>query len=302
MSGSDTGKLVKAVGFTAAFAIAAFSSGATIQWGLGEQAKYERRAEQNSAKEAKYTADYIRQRCVPLPDFDEIDCTAKARSEYKAYEHDQTDLVAQKTSALWALLVGCATVIGIPLSGLGILLVYTTFKETQRSADSAVQSNRSARAWIVPKNFEIEPILSRNIAGPPILEGYQIFTTFENVGSTPAIKVWVYRDFEIIEIEESLPTFQFKKERDRSKIVDQAQTVWSMPMQIRINDFLQLASNQKTLAIYAVVEYSDLFEPDEIRATELCGHIFIDTIGNANGAPATYGVRFRAMGEQNRRS
>jgi hypothetical protein len=140
MLGSDRGKLSKAVRLAIAIALAGLIAAGGIGLGLWKQAEYERQAEQHSAEQARHAAYYVRHRCVGLTVLDKVDCATKASAEQRAYQRDEQDLVAQKVTAVWTSIMGGAAVLGMMLSTVGVWLVYTTFKETQRSANVAAEN------------------------------------------------------------------------------------------------------------------------------------------------------------------
>jgi hypothetical protein len=109
--------------------------------GLFYQMHYSQQAEERASEYARNAASEIYQPCrvSPLPKLDE--CLAKAKREYTLKRNDNqrdfADLVAQQRSALWGAVMGIAALIGIMLSAIGVWLVYTTLRETKRSADLA---------------------------------------------------------------------------------------------------------------------------------------------------------------------
>ncbi|MDX2210076.1 MAG: hypothetical protein SFV20_06925 [Sphingopyxis sp.] len=115
-----------------------------IGWGLWKSAEYEWEADNQTSKYAAYTDKQIRQSCPRRPSVDQQNCAAKARHEQRANERNERDLVAQKKSALWAYIMGAAAVIGMGLSTVGVILVWTTFRETKSSND-LFRHNQRAR-------------------------------------------------------------------------------------------------------------------------------------------------------------
>lgn len=127
---------VKAVGYGGiVLAACAFLFGLFYQIHYAQQAKIDA-AEyaSNAAAEA-----YKPCRVSALPKLDK--CLSDAKREYNLKRNDNSrdyaDLVAQQRSALWAAVMGIAALIGMMLSAIGVWLVYTTFKETRRTAEIA---------------------------------------------------------------------------------------------------------------------------------------------------------------------
>ena len=150
MPRGDWLKLSKAWRLALALAFAAAVAGASVGWGLWQQAEYERQAQHESAEHASYARDYIGNRCLALARLDKIDCATKARDEHRSYQRDEQDLVAQKTSALWTMIMGWAATFGMVLSAVGVYLVWTTFAETRRANQITLSEQR---AWI---NIEVD--------------------------------------------------------------------------------------------------------------------------------------------------
>lgn len=136
-------------GLIAGIFVAALIAAASIGWGLWQSAEYERQADNHAREYAAYTDNQIRQSCLSLPPIYQKDCAAKARNEQRDNERNERDLVAQRQSALWAYIMGAAAVIGMGLSVIGVVLVWTTFAETKRANSIALAQNR---AWL---NFEM---------------------------------------------------------------------------------------------------------------------------------------------------
>lgn len=118
----------------------------TIIIGLGflKAAEYEWQADKQIADYAEYTKSKKANGCVHAARADKIVCLNAASDAYREYRYNQRDLVAQKTSALWAFIMGAAAVIGMALSAVGVWLVRETFiatvgtnKITQKQLDDA---------------------------------------------------------------------------------------------------------------------------------------------------------------------
>ena len=118
----------------------------TIIIGLGslKAAEYEWQANKQIADYAEYTKSKKANGCVHAARADKIVCLNAASDASREYRYNQRDLVAQKTSALWAFIMGAAAVIGMALSAVGVWLVRETFiatvdtnKITQKQLDDA---------------------------------------------------------------------------------------------------------------------------------------------------------------------
>lgn len=122
------------IGLIAGSVLAALIAALFIAWGVSKSAEYQRQADNQTREYTAYTDQEIRKACLRLPPVDKQECAAKARHEQRAYQRNEQDLVAQRQSALWAYIMGAAAVIGMGLSVIGVILVWTTFRETRRTA------------------------------------------------------------------------------------------------------------------------------------------------------------------------
>jgi hypothetical protein len=131
----DWGKYAKIAGLAAVILIGSlFTYAATIPYAqsLKQEAANKARIESDNAE---YAIKWV---CSsPLA---EKDCVAKTRQTENENARNAEDLGAQKLSAWWAQVMAVAALIGMALSAVGVWLVYTTFRETKRSADLANSS------------------------------------------------------------------------------------------------------------------------------------------------------------------
>jgi hypothetical protein len=171
------------LGLFIALAISASAIGWGWNYGLTQEFTYEQEARQ---AHAKYTKNGCNEIAKPKP---QVASVKKAESEpcapnEKAQEEndnrrDYADLVAQRSSALWAKIMGIAALIGMGLSFVGVALVWTTFRETRKANDIAAKFQR---AVIVPK-LNIVDSSERT---------YVCSVEAENVGASPAVDVHVF--------------------------------------------------------------------------------------------------------------
>lgn len=117
---------------------------ALISAGLYYQAEYAHESNARADNYAKHASDQIEQACVGIVRTEKAQCLRKAITEYRKQaddnRRDYNDLTAQRTSALWTQIMGIAALIGMGLSVVGVVLVWTTFRETKRSSDAAVKN------------------------------------------------------------------------------------------------------------------------------------------------------------------
>lgn len=182
MSGSDRGDNTKA-GLIWGIIAAALFAVAFIGWGLWKTAEYEREASNQAREYTAYTDEKIRKACLGLPPVNQKDCVAEARHEQRAYERDENDLVAQRKSALWAYIMGAAAVIGMGLSVIGVILVWTTFDATRKA-------NAIANAAL---DGQLRPWMDFTIALTGLMYkkgelGMSIYAKFKHHGLSPALR------------------------------------------------------------------------------------------------------------------
>ncbi|MFN3747983.1 MAG: hypothetical protein ACK4SJ_04775 [Sphingorhabdus sp.] len=136
MSGSDWGQfsktgLKRSVVVASLFVVLLTGVGASVQLGYYQQA-----ADQ-ATKHQRWAKNEIRAGCPSFDNLSKAQCAYQAKQSAEEDERAEYDLYAQRTSALWAAIMAFAALLGIGLSGVGVYLVWTTFRETKRSADVA---------------------------------------------------------------------------------------------------------------------------------------------------------------------
>jgi hypothetical protein len=186
-----------------------------IFYGVSEQIKNDRHSYERKSEYAKDTYRPAHVACLAQAAENQSNCIARVNDEYRKNERDQDDLAAQQTTAVWTFLMGCASIIGMMLSAVGVILVWTTFHQTRRSASAAVDAINHAkdlsRAWLT---IDAEP--TRVISRP---NSFNFFYTIsiKNVGATVASNVIVQHT--IInhhpKIERDIAKWLAKWERDR---------------------------------------------------------------------------------------
>lgn len=124
--------------------------GGGVGFGLLQQSRYVQEAEHRRTDYARHAADQIRQGCASIAPPQQAQCLVDAVDEYAIKARDNQreydDLVAQRKSALWTSIMGVAALLGMFLSAVGVLLVWTTFRETKRTNQIAMRENaRSTR-------------------------------------------------------------------------------------------------------------------------------------------------------------
>jgi hypothetical protein len=111
-----------------------------INWGWSKQAVYERAAYERTAEYQQYAYHPALRRCIGVPTASQADCIADARKAERENARAESDLEAQRITALWTYIMGGAAITGMLLSAIGVGLIWTTFRETKRSADTAISN------------------------------------------------------------------------------------------------------------------------------------------------------------------
>jgi hypothetical protein len=223
------------LGLFIALAISASAIGWGWNYGLTQELTYEQEARQ---AHANYTRNGCNEIAKPKP---QVASVKKAESEpcapnEKAQQEndnrrDYADLVAQRSSALWAKIMGIAALIGMGLSLVGVALVWTTFRETRKANRIA---EKSQRAWVTMNvvgaklhntidyasiTFSIDVHNSGNSAATNIMAGYAFSRMGEDtVDFIDKVRLWdgsfqeIERVIEMsdcppgISVRESIPT------------------------------------------------------------------------------------------------
>lgn len=170
--------------------------GAAIVRGLAEQSEYEWAAYQRKAEYTTESYSPAYEACLSLSGPSQSDCITEANNEYRENDRKEQDLVAQQTTAVWTFLMGCAAIVGMMLSGLGVYLVWTTFAETRKANQIALNSatHEFGASLIIQKaNIQIESDaiemhLTIVNVGRGSANDIEISATYE------AVDDWLYRD------------------------------------------------------------------------------------------------------------
>jgi hypothetical protein len=165
-------------------------------YGWSQKSQYE--LEATRAHQEYLSNSYYPQRdaCFAVPAIHQKDCLAKHRADSRENERREQDLVAQKVTALWTVLMGCAAIFGMILSFIGVFLVWSTFRAAREankfakvSSDAAVQSAQFVEESFrrVERPYLHIRVLETFRLGLPETEMASIRYTFNNYGKSPAI-------------------------------------------------------------------------------------------------------------------
>jgi hypothetical protein len=253
MSGSGRSQQPKARLIGVAVA-ALFLAIASLSVGLWQQSEYKGEADQQARKYASYANYHVRHTCGAIAKANKADCIAQTRHEQRAYESNEQDLYAQKTTAAWTALMGGAAIIGMILSAVGVFLVWTTFSETKRANEISVSANKEMlRAYVTTHH-----------AGPleaAFRKPFEMQVGLVNTGQTPALHVdgfWIFGVFPPSQIIE-MPKLMERKEtgntvgRDGLFLITKSLGPFSKTMERKFKS--------GELVLYAVghMRYKDIF-------------------------------------------
>jgi hypothetical protein len=306
MSGSNWGKGLKIrlilVAAIIGFAIAA----STILWGLSQKSKYEREADGRYKEYASHSYYPNRYACLSLPIFNQIDCIAKHEADAREYQRSEQDLVSQRVTALWTVLMGGAAIIGMMLSAVGIILVWTTFRETR-------EANIIANDTIEHEKFNSRKQLRAYVSATPnfvccFSATDKIEVRFEmiNSGSTFASRVRHGGRVEVFSFpfDDSLILPPLTENRTHETTVFPRQTFTGNIICDRTfsQDVIDgICEGRIGIIAWGVIEYEDVFE--EPHYTKFSSHIvagrdvFVHLTSNYIGTDLK--ISFAAIGQHN---
>lgn len=191
---------------------------AALLGGLFHQIRYAQQAEYGAAEYARDVAYESYKPCRVAPIVKLNQCLADAKREYDLKSNnnrrDYADLVAQQRSALWTGIMGLAALIGMALSAVGVWLIWTTFRETRRTAQIAQaaleheRSNAKAvnRPWLIVERVNIGRIEDDG-TDQPGAGGIYFQIMLKNFGSRPATEVYLLVDIIISDPNSACPEF-----------------------------------------------------------------------------------------------
>jgi hypothetical protein len=160
------------------------------------------------------------------------------------------------------LLIGVAALIG---------LAYTV-RHAKRAALAAEATLKADRAWV--SYWEMDPHPMQMSGGTVDLT---IDLRWRNTGRSPALNVVLYADYQIVDFNErSIPTFKvLQGDPNGSRGVMSPDKIYAaQPMNLPSAVFERFRQQTVKLAVYSRATYSDVFQKDDVRQTEVCGFYF----------------------------
>lgn len=143
-------------------------------------------AQHDSREASRYYSDdagsRVRQTCGALVDEAQADCINQAYDAARKNQRDERDLESQRIMAAWTAVMGGMATVGIALSAFAVYLIYITFGETRRAANTTADAVRVARETAYR---ELRPYVYFDRA--EFVPGHNIVRVFaKNYGQTPA--------------------------------------------------------------------------------------------------------------------
>lgn len=166
----------------AAIAVTSIGSAAwMILSANGREASYKQYAKDSANTDAERSRVNVESGCGPLSAQTRAKCEAEEYYSAHQAQHDDADLEAQRTTAVWTSYLGIAGIIGTAFGLLGVVLVLLTFRENKRAADAAHDANRPWAEGEKPND------ISMSLTD----EGIKLsaYVTVVNHGNSPALHV-----------------------------------------------------------------------------------------------------------------
>jgi hypothetical protein len=153
---------------------------------------------------SKQAKDQIALDCGALVGRAFSDCARQINNAAREQQRDEYDLYSQKTMALWTAVMGGMAVVGVFLSVLGVYLIWTTFRETKRTADEAREANRitreGQRPWIDFSHHEVRGIKNSVIEGRRDGESIGVILHYRSSGVRPAAGLTLWSECKVCRV------------------------------------------------------------------------------------------------------
>ena len=178
-------------------------------------------------------------------------------------------------------------------------------KETERGAVAAVETLKSARAWILFDTVFHGGITNSadNRSGQSkfIKDGIHIAVQWINSGQSPALNVEALIDYKLIGLDGVIPTFIPTWKSDGNGTIGMNNKFLTDDLFIDDETTKQFRSGNIKIIVYSAVRYTDVFSPSEQRLSQSCLS-FLHYGGQSIDAQgvATEKINIAPVGKQNR--
>jgi len=246
----------------------------TILWGVSEQAEYDWESNQRRSEYASDTYGPAYNACLVLPRERQPHCIAEAEDGYRDNQRDEQDLIAQQTTAIWTFLMGCAAIVGMMLSAVGVYLVYTTFQATQHANQL---TKATQRAWMGLEKVVAFRLIDR-VSQEIVAVGFG--ANWRNVGNSPAINVATFSErrwADTLDLESESKIWGDTIDRETSRtVVAPTMTVGGEMHQVTLDEYEQMRFEKAVLLVRTWAWYDDGFS-DKRRLSVACFAISVHT-------------------------
>lgn len=230
-----------------------------IGYGLLESVKYEQQAKDKISEYTEYTREKIAQACAASDKIENIKCVNEAFAAKRAFEYNQSDLVAQRQSALWAYIMAAAAVFGIALSAVGVWLVKTTFDETRKANEIAKDT---ARKQLRPFVYVTKVDFDYTYGGQNDDTKFAFDIHIKNFGQTPAKNVTVkvcsfVRVYDDLDFSKNLTGAEVSQMNDIAPNFENWRE--DHPLTISFEDWQAVIAGTSCIYVDGVLEYHDAF-------------------------------------------
>jgi hypothetical protein len=165
--------------------VAAFAIGGYI---LGHQLGEETgKKDAHTQKYERHAADEIKRTCLSLDPTAEAECVVRVINTAHEHKRAESDLIAQKSMARWALLMLIVTAAMAVVTAFGVYYVWRTLVATQDMADDTRDiGEKQVKAYVSTHIAFLDLSVKGAEISPGVSVGAQLALTFRNSGNSPA--------------------------------------------------------------------------------------------------------------------
>lgn len=189
-------------------------------------------------------------------------------------DRKQRDLNAQEGMAKWAKWMFWAAAAQAILAGIGIVLIWITFQETRRAADSAEALVKADRAWMT--FHERVQIRSTGVLIDNVDHGPAIMLSLKwiNCGRSPAREVALTIRHAFIEPDADVPVFAAPRPEAKHGLIGPGHPPQTANIDIleHSNEWRRFRQQELRLIVYSKIWYADIYSPAE-HWTEVCAEL-----------------------------
>ena len=224
-----------------------------------------RQAEANASDRAEeYRQDaerYVERRCLRLAVPAAEDCAREAYQAARENQRIEQDLAAQRMMAWWTQIMGVAALMAMAISTVGVWLVWTTFRETKRTADAAFNANDIARHGM---KEQLRPYLYPARGWFEMSEHLPTaLVEIKNFGQSPALETesWIHIWVECFPLHDPLPAAppHFQKAKCVIGPGGSTEVMHPRPNPLNEQSRAEIEAGRAALYVYGRIEYRDIF-------------------------------------------